>query len=239
MALFGDMDYDSDKVVINRDEIGLLPFTHFEVDSIYHNLPNNILCTKYVGKNATESLLKSIHTSEIDILHIASHGFYWDRRVKYGVTDPISKYIGKRRGDFTIEDMNMARTALLFSPKEKDSKEDGILFANEVSEMNFINLDLVTLSACKSAMGDLSSEGLIGLQRGFKKAGANSLLVSLDDVNDKATYLLMREFYKHLFAGYTKIESLQRAQHYVKNYNNKMYNNPKYWCPFILIDGLD
>lgn len=239
MLMFGGMDYESDEIVIKRDAIGLLPFTRFEVDDIYHSLPDDIYCTKYVGKSATESCLKSINTSEIDILHISAHGFYWDKSLKYGADDPISIHVGKRRGDFTVEDMNMARSALLFSPEKKESKEDGILFANEVSEMNFINLDLVTLSACKTAMGDLSSEGLVGLQRGFKKAGANSLLVSLDIVSDHATYLLMSEFYKHLFAGCSKRESLQRAQYYVKTYNNGMYKHPRYWTPFILIDGLD
>lgn len=239
MLMFGGMDYESDEIVINRDAIGLLPFTRFEVDDIYHSLPDDIYCTKYVGKSATESCLKSINTSEINILHISAHGFYWDKSVKYGADDPISIHVGKRRGDFTVEDMNMARSALLFSPEKKESKEDGILFANEVSEMNFINLDLVTLSACKTAMGDLSSEGLVGLQRGFKKAGANSLLVSLDIVSDHATYLLMSEFYKHLFAGCSKRESLQRAQYYVKTYNNGMYKHPRYWTPFILIDALD
>lgn len=235
MAIFGGMDYNSDDIAQYRDAMGMLRYSSPEIGNIYKNLPKDISCIKYEGKDATESRFKEMNTSELNILHISSHGFYWDKGVQYGNNDPISKHIGKRKGDFTFEDMNMARSVLLFSPEFEDSKEDGFVLANEVAEMDFTNLDLVTLSACRTALGDLSSEGLLGLQRGFKKAGANSLLVSLDVVHDHATYLLMTEFYRNLFLGHSKRVSLQKAQQYVRTY----YESPEYWCPFILIDALD
>ena len=98
-------------------------------------------------------------------------------------------------------------------------------------------LDLVVLSACETALGDVNSEGVCGLQRGFKKAGANTILMSLDKVDDEATKILMVEFYKNLMAGKSKHQSLKDAQHYLRQVENGKYDDPKYWASFIMLDG--
>lgn len=93
--------------------------------------------------------------------------------------------------------------------------EDGILTAKELSRLDFRGLDLVVLSACQMGLGDITSEGVFGLQRGFKKAGAQTLLMSLWKVDDTATLLLMTEFYNKLINGNSKKQSLYKAQQYL------------------------
>ena len=117
--------------------------------------------------------------------------------------------------------------------------EDGILTALEISHLDFSNMDLVVLSACETALGKIDSEGVYGLQRGFKKAGANTILMSLDKVDDEATRILMVEFYKNLMSGKSKHQSLKDAQKHLRQVEDGKYDDPKYWAAFILLDGLD
>lgn len=147
-----------------------------------------------------------------------------------------------------IEDKELVRSGLLFAGANHtlegdgvipDGYDDGILTALEVASLDLIGLDLVVLSACQTAQGDLGDDGVLGLQRGFKKAGANSILMSLWKVDDKATQILMTQFYKNLVSGQSKSQSLQSAQRYLREYNNGRFNEPKYWAAFILLDGIE
>ena len=103
--------------------------------------------------------------------------------------------------------------------------------------MNLGNVDMVVMSACDSGLGETSGEGVFGLQRGFKLAGANTLLMSLWKVDDEATQILMTEFYKNYMSGKTKQQSLRLAQQSLRN--NSEYCDPNYWAAFILLDGLN
>ena len=120
-----------------------------------------------------------------------------------------------------------------------DEKNDGILTSKEISQLDLKGLDLVVLSACESALGDIREGGVYGLQRGFKKAGANTILMSLGKVDDEATKLLMVEFYRNLINGKTKHQSLKDAQLYLRTVENGKYNDPKYWASFIMLDGIN
>ena len=84
------------------------------------------------------------------------------------------------------------------------------------------------------------------LQRGFKKAGAKTLLMTLWKVDDKATSLLMSEFYRNLVSGESTYNALGKAQKYLRNYEietndangkRKIYSDPHYWAAFILLDA--
>ena len=105
--------------------------------------------------------------------------------------------------------------------------------------MDLRTVDLVVLSACQSGLGDLTNEGVYGLQRGFKKAGVNTLLMSLNKVDDEATMILMVQFYKNLMSGKSKYQSLREAQMYLRTIENGKYAHPKYWASFIMLDGLN
>ena len=129
---------------------------------------------------------------------------------------------------------------------ENDSKkgykdnDDGILTAREISDLDFNGVTLATLSACQTAQGTISNEGVFGLQRGFKMAGVKSLLMSLWQVDDEATCLLMTEFYKNWIGeGKTKHDALELAKQSVRSHKEKGWDDPKYWAAFILLDALD
>ena len=115
--------------------------------------------------------------------------------------------------------------------------EDGILTAQEIAMLDLRGLDLVALSACQTAQGDINGEGVFGLQRGFKKAGAGSILMSLWKVDDEATSLLMTEFYKQWINGLSKHDALEKAKMVVRGHQG--WSNPNYWAAFVLLDGLD
>jgi CHAT domain-containing protein len=116
---------------------------------------------------------------------------------------------------------------LLFPP---DNTDDGHLNVYEVLEMN-LNAKLVTLSACETGLGNLSNgDELTGLSRAFLFAGSSSVIVSLWAVADYPTSLLMTKFYTYL-KTYPVQEALSIAQREVI----KVFPQPQYWSPFILI----
>ena len=202
----------------------------------------------FSGSEATETTMKSLSLHTPQILHIATHGFYFteDRAKK----EDIGRFVVNHElKNSSIEDKSLSRSGVLFAganltingqdvPMDAD---DGILTAQEVSQLDLRGIDLVVLSACDTGTGDIKQgEGVFGLQRGFKKAGARSILMSLWKVSDIATELLMTEFYKTLCEGNTKRESLRRAQKKVQNYKdpdgNLLFQDPHFWAGFILLD---
>jgi CHAT domain-containing protein len=130
----------------------------------------------------------------------------------------------------------MLRSGLLFSkPNEKapSLEQDGIMTANEISAMDFSGVDLVVLSACQSGLGDvMGSEGVFGLQRAFKMAGVEKLIVSLWKVPDEATAELMAKFYEHYLAGDDVNKALRKAQMAVR----EKYVAPFYWAGFCVVN---
>ena len=144
------------------------------------------------------------------------------------------------------EDLSLSRSGLFFAgantaldPKQRqfipDGVDDGILTAKEISRMDFKGLDLVVLSACETGLGEVTGEGVFGLQRGFKKAGAQTIIMSLWKVNDKPTKELMTEFYRNLVAGKSKREAFISAQDKIR----VKYIDPKMWAGFVMIDGIE
>jgi CHAT domain-containing protein/predicted negative regulator of RcsB-dependent stress response len=116
---------------------------------------------------------------------------------------------------------------LLFLPSEED---DGRFNVFEVFELN-INASLVTLSACETGLGNVShGDELVGLSRAFLFAGSSSVIVSLWAVADYSTSLLMTNFYRYL-----KDHNLQEALTLAQRDVIKIYPQPLYWSPFVLI----
>ena len=113
--------------------------------------------------------------------------------------------------------------------------EDGILTAKEISGMDLRSTDMVVLSACQTGLGEITDEGVFGLQRGFKKAGVHTIIMSLWSVDDNATKLIMTEFYSNLIKGMTKREAFLKAQRTLKT--TAGFENPRFWAAFIMLDG--
>lgn len=108
---------------------------------------------------------------------------------------------------------------------------DGYITALDLFSMNCAT-NLLTLSGCNSGLGEITgSDDLLGLMRGFLYAGARSLLLSLWNVSDVSTELLMREFYKEWQSGAVKTMALQTAMKRVR----EVYPSPYHWAPFVLV----
>lgn len=209
------------------------------------------------GKNATEESFKNLSGKNTGIIHIGTHGFYWkeDEADKTAPSIALLPFISKN--DYSrqqgTEDKALTRSGLLMAGAQNtlqgrelpEGVDDGLLTALEIAQLNLRNTDLVVLSACQTGMGDISGDGVFGLQRGFKKAGVNSLLMSLWNVDDDATQMLMSEFFQYLMLGLTKQESLRNARQAVRSFSGiinghyRDFSDPKYWGAFILLDALD
>ena len=110
--------------------------------------------------------------------------------------------------------------------------EDGILTAQEVSNLDLRNTKLVVLSACETGLGDIKgSEGVFGLQRAFKMAGVKYLIMSLWQVPDKETSEFMILFYKNLI----KLKDIPTAFNKTQKVMREKYD-PYYWGAFVLIE---
>lgn len=193
------------------------------------------------GNIGTEASFKALDGKGKRIIHIATHGFYFDDSIKdiayIERMSSVSKY--------DYDNKAMFRSGLLFSGADyawngeinTENVDDGILTAQEISNIDLTGLDLVVLSACDTAHGEMNSDGVFGLQRGFKKAGANSILMSLWKVDDDATGQFMSAFYHYLIHGNSKVDALKSAQKYLRS--NPKYSDPQYWAGFVLLDGLN
>lgn len=227
-----------------RAGISYLPATKEEATDIGKMLTSaKIKNTLLTMSEGTEASFKSLSGKRINLLHIATHGFFWTDKETKRLKNVYFLQADTRSS--TLEDTGMARSGLLLAGANTSIRgaqlpkntEDGILTAEEISQLDFRDMDLVVMSACQTGLGDISGDGVFGLQRGFKKAGANSLLMSLWKVDDSATHILMDQFYKNLTVGKSKHEAFLNAQQYLRTTDNGKFNNPRYWAAFILLDA--
>lgn len=130
---------------------------------------------------ATEAAMYAVTQQQYDIIHIATHGFY-------APTDQASGLV-----------MAGANTLQLQPNPQLGS---GILTTNKIAKLPLRNTQLAVLSACQTGVGKVTTEGVFGIQRAFKRAGVQQLIVSLWEVNDAVTAALMTTFYKALLAGH-------------------------------------
>src|SRR5262249_48328782 len=111
--------------------------------------------------------------------------------------------------------------------------QDGFLRAHEIYNLN-LPAELVMLSACQTGLGkETKGEGLVGLTRGFMYAGAARVVVSLWNVNDKATSELMAKFYQRMLKGAERpAAALRSAQ--VEMWRSSQWRAPYFWAAFTL-----
>ena len=234
--------------ISNRGGFDPLYSTMIEIDSISKIMSDkSVSNVKFVENEGSEDSFKRLSSQDVNCIHIATHGMY------IGVNEVNEKkdILNLRFVNLNATDMKndnaLDRSFLVMSggnmllyrdsiPLEID---DGLLTAREISLMDLHNADLVVLSACQTGLGDIDSEGVYGLQYGFKMAGVKTILMSLDKVDDEATRILMVEFYRNLMSGQSKPQSLKNAQKFLRSVDNGKYDKPKYWASFIMLDGLN
>ena len=230
---------------LNRGNVKYLPGTKKEAESINLLLQqSNISAKLYTTAKANEESFKSLSGKHRNILHIGTHGFTWTDSVakKQDLFAQRVQLMGQEQHyDTSIDPLN--RCGLLFaganialqgnSKNLPEGVQDGILTAKEISLLDLRDANLVVLSACETAKGDITSEGVFGLQRAFKMAGVQTIIMSLWKVNDQATQLLMTEFYNNWIGKHqSKREAFRNAQNTVRT----RYEEPEYWAGFIMLD---
>lgn len=263
--IYGNLDYDCsinqmtfmsqehsekthDRYRGNRLLVKHLEYSKPEIDTIAslmtkHKLSTILMC----GADGTEESFKFYAHKPIEICHLSTHGFFFsDEKIADEGLDSDEKYTFLfKEKDLDSEDLAMTRSALVMSGGNNImrgleipvNREDGLLTAMEISELSLKQCDLVSLSACETALGKVSHEGVFGLQRGFKKAGVQSILMSLWEVPDDATCILMQEFYKNIFNGKSKIESLRNAQSTLREMPE--FAASENWAGWVLLDALN
>ena len=227
-----------------RYGVKYLPGTKKEVETIAQNFAlSRAKCEIITDASGTEEAFRALENKHIDIIHLATHGFFWSEE-DADKRNYVS-FLANMNEQKNYEDAALLRSGLFFSGANiglageslPDDVEDGILTAQELSAMNLGKVDMVVMSACQSGLGEVSGEGVFGLQRGFKLAGANTLLMSLWKVDDEATLQLMTAFYKNYLKGMSKRESLLKAQKTLRE--TPGFEDPYNWAAFILLDGLN
>lgn len=246
-VVYGGVYYGS-KNNENRDEtrsgLNYLPQTLEEAKNVAKtlSLSSSQNISLISADEATEESFKTLSGKTLGVLHIATHGFYWTERNAKRMKMPFLVK-GKNR---TAEDKAMSRSGLFLAnanfvmtgqsvPK---GKEDGVLTSSEIAQLDLLNVNLVVLSACQTGLGETNSEGVFGLQRGFKKAGAKTLVMSLWKVDDEATQILMSRFYQSVAEGKTLHDAFVLAQDFLRRTQEGRFNDPYYWAAFVMLDAV-
>jgi CHAT domain-containing protein len=184
-----------------RQELVALPESRNEVETIATDLPRPSAIL--LGNHATETDFKRLPLSQYNVIHLALHGY--------------------ANSEFPD------RSALVFAP-ENPPVDDGLLQVREIRRLP-LNASLVTLSACNTGVGPVGEEGVANIVNAFVEAGAQSVVSTLWEVEDRATAQPMIDFYQHLGRNEGKSEALRHAQ------LDMLHSGapPYYWAGFELV----
>jgi CHAT domain-containing protein len=183
-----------------------LHFTQQEAEAILSLVPAGKRKAA-LGFEASRATATDSELSQYRFLHFATHGF--------------------------LDTAHPALSGMVLSlVDQRGMEQNGFLRAIDIFNLRF-PAELVVLSGCKTGLGkEIKGEGLVGLTRAFMYAGAARVLVSLWDVNDKATAEMMTEFYKRLLNSnsMSPAAALREAQLSIM----KKWQSPYYWAPFVI-----
>ena len=227
-----EMNTVSVRYLESMNTIKELPGTKVEVEGI-----GKILTDKkwevmtLLNNNALEENVK--HIQGPTLFHIATHGFF-----EPDVEDESDLKNLKYENALFRSGLLLAGSAETLYKKVnsievgEEITEDGVLTAYEAMNIDLQNTELVVLSACETGLGEVSNgEGVYGLQRAFKVAGAEAIIFSLWKVDDAATQQLMTNFYNFWLTTGNKRESFTKAQLAIRD----QYKLPFFWGAFVLI----
>ena len=225
-------------------------FRSEEGDAIASILKRSMIEVEYLsGINATETFFKQ-NAGKNNILHLATHGFFFDDPNKvrleekkeviefgaitfrgasraYGVTSFVNNENPLMRSGLVLAGAND-----VWVSTEKEESDDGVLTAQEVTQIDMRKNDLVVLSACETGLGDIKgSEGVYGLQRALKMAGVKNIIMSLWEIPDRETVEFMDLFYNKLLGTRDIGEAFYASQ---KEMRSKY--DPYFWGAMVLME---
>jgi CHAT domain-containing protein len=214
-----------------------LPFSEMEIDSIANNArKQNYDVILFKGVLANEESAKTFTGKRSPaVLHFATHGKFFSDPVKTRSGESLAggKIFGQSENPLFRSTLLLAGANNTWLGKPVTGIEDGVLTAYEISNMYLPNTKLVVLSACETGLGDIQgSEGVYGLQRAFKIAGVQNLVMSLWSVPDNTTAEFMKLFYHYLFENKSISEAFNFSQTAMRN---KYRSQPHKWAGLVLI----
>ena len=240
----------------DRKSSGLLdslPGTREEAVAIKAQLDDiSVPSSLYTDDLGTEASFKALDGQRKSIIHIGTHGFFNTKKAEY--KDQSSLLMTSNQQTVRVEDDALSRSGLCMAGANNllsnadalpDSLDDGWLTALEIAHLDLRGLDMVVLSACKTGVGEVTGDGVFGLQRGFKKAGARTLVMSLWNVPDQLTCYFMKEFFARIEVDANghptnKHTAFLQAQQAARTNWQEVDPNaaPYDWAAFILLDGV-
>jgi CHAT domain-containing protein/Tfp pilus assembly protein PilF len=205
--------------------------TRREAEAIHQLLPQASLL---LGRDATKTALMRLPPP--GILHVATHGWF--------VEDPDARRPTERSqaaaspAAASVPPNSLLRSALVLAGANGDSSQHnttddtGVLTALEMAQMNLWGTQLVVLSACDTGRGLIKSgQGVYGLRRALRIAGAETVVMSLWKIDDRRTRDLMVRYYRNLIAGVGRAESMRRAMLELRAERP----DPSYWAAFFVL----
>ena len=206
-----------------------LQYSRGEIKFIYSLKGFNI--QRYTGDVALEEIfkLKTLWGSPC-ILHLSTHSFTLD-----ATNSPFSESFTTKQLAYRTSGLMFSGAAHTLSGNEMPyGMNDGLLYAEEIAVYDFSKVDLLVLSACGTALGTVTNDGVYGIQSAFKEAGAKTIVSTLWSINDRAAAEFMKTFYSFMIAGDTKYEAFEKARNAMMQ--SEDYSDPLYWAPFIMLD---
>jgi CHAT domain-containing protein/tetratricopeptide (TPR) repeat protein len=212
-----------------------LRFAAEEGRAVARRLPGSELL---MGAAATKSAVTKLGGPLL--FHIATHGFFLpDQPARFAPSSEEFDTSLLRLGEWVRPtlpiDNPLLRSGLALSGANRGhrGREDGVLTALEVSQLDLAGTKLVVLSACETGLGEVrGGDGVYGLRRAMVMAGAEAQVMSLWSVDDAATCELMVAYYDKLLAGGGRGEALRQAQ--IEMLGRLDRAHPYYWASFIV-----
>ncbi len=190
---------------------------------------SSINTKKFMNSLGTEESFVSMSGKSPDLLLLSTHGFYYS-------PDNVPSWSSLNGFDnpMYLTGLVMSGGNAEYLKREiPDGVMGGLLTSSDIARLDLRGTQLVVLSACETGLGDTTNEGVYGLQRAFKKAGAQTLVMSLWPVSDLATKDFMILFHNELAANkWDKRAAFNKA----KRAFRKIYNEPYYWAAFVMVD---
>jgi CHAT domain-containing protein len=246
--LAGDIDFDTHlEPAVREHSFGPLEGTRHEVN-VLEGLAttHDMVTTLLTGAEATKARVTRAMRGAT-FMHLATHGYFQPKQ-----RAQPSALESQLRGVETFyphSSPGLARTAdsaatrnplvesglALAGANYRDAATmatPGRLTAEELVGLDLSKTELVVLSACDTGLGqDQTGQGVLGLQASIVAAGAQSLLMSLWEVPDVATYRLMQGFYRNLWERkLSKAEALKRAQAEVRDDPSGRFKDQIHWA---------
>lgn len=245
--IFGGIKYSEKNS--GSDVWSYLSGTKEEGDAVNGILEKSQIKVSYLsGGEATETYFKQ-NAGGYNILHLATHGFFFDDPNKVRLDEKKEdieygdiSFRGSTRAYGVVSFVNnenpLMRSGIVLAGANEvwentgpPRSDDGVLTAQEVTQIDMRKNDLVVLSACETGLGDIKgTEGVYGLQRALKMAGVRYIIMSLWEIPDRETVEFMNLFYTSLLNNKDIRSAFSTAQREMRT-----KYDPYFWGAFVLM----